>query len=72
MSRLRQYGYFLLLSFYSLLTITITQLASAQKFGYKVPDDILVQQKLKEWGQLKFGLMITWGIYSQWDIMEMV
>lgn len=31
------------------------------KFAYKAPSDKLVQQKLKEWGDLKFGLMITWG-----------
>ncbi len=45
--------------------------ATAQdKFAYKVPDDVLVQQKLKEWGDLKFGLMITWGPYSQWGVVE--
>jgi len=45
--------------------------ATAQsKFDYKVPDDILVRQKLKEWGDLKFGLMITWGPYSQWGVVE--
>ena len=41
-----------------------------QRFGYKPPEDVLVQQKLKDWGQLKFGLMITWGTYSQWGVVE--
>ena len=40
------------------------------KFDYKPPSDPLVQQKLKEWGELKFGLMITWGPYSQWGVVE--
>ena len=58
--------YCLLISF---LFISVNTLAQG-KFDYKVPDDKLVQQKLKEWGGLKFGLMITWGPYSQWGVVE--
>lgn len=32
--------------------------------------DPLVQKKLEEWQDLKFGLMMTWGPYSQWGIVE--
>jgi len=42
----------------------------AQRFDYKTPSDTLVRQKLKDWGRLKFGLMITWGTYSQWGVVE--
>jgi alpha-L-fucosidase len=36
-----------------------------------VPDpDPLVQQKLEEWQDLKFGLLMHWGPYSQWGIVE--
>jgi alpha-L-fucosidase len=32
--------------------------------------DALVKQKLEDWQDLKFGLMMTWGPYSQWGIVE--
>jgi len=36
-----------------------------------VPDtDPLVQQKLEQWQDLKFGLLMHWGPYSQWGIVE--
>lgn len=64
MARHKQYCFIFFLFF-------ISGTVSAQgKFDYKVPDDILVRQKLKEWGDLKFGLMITWGPYSQWGVVE--
>ena len=55
--------------FFLFFFITVNVIAQ-DKFAYKVPEDILVQQKLKEWGDLKFGLMITWGPYSQWGVVE--
>lgn len=36
-----------------------------------VPEtDPLVQQKLEQWQDLKFGLLMHWGAYSQWGIVE--
>ncbi len=36
-----------------------------------VPDpDPLVQQRLEDWQDLKFGLLMHWGAYSQWGIVE--
>jgi alpha-L-fucosidase len=36
-----------------------------------VPEsDPLVLKKLEEWQDLKFGLMMTWGPYSQWGVVE--
>jgi alpha-L-fucosidase len=36
-----------------------------------VPDsDPLVRQKLQKWQDLKFGLLMHWGAYSQWGIVE--
>jgi len=36
-----------------------------------VPDpDPVVQKKLAEWQNLKFGLLMHWGAYSQWGIVE--
>lgn len=37
---------------------------------YVVPDDPLVQQKLSNWQDIKFGLMMHWGTYSEWGIVE--
>ena len=51
-------------------TFICIKVNAQDKFAYKVPADILVQQKLKEWGDMKFGLMITWGTYSQWGVVE--
>jgi len=36
-----------------------------------VPEtDPLVLEKLEEWQDLKFGLLMHWGAYSQWGIVE--
>lgn len=38
--------------------------------GYVWPQDKIVLQKLDEWQDLKFGLLMHWGTYSQWGIVE--
>ena len=53
--------------FFFLFSLFINATAQS-RFDYKVPEDILVQQKLKEWGDMKFGLMITWGPDGVWMI----
>jgi len=43
----------------------------AQEAGPYVPEtDPLALQKLGEWQDLKFGLLLTWGPYSQWGVVE--
>jgi len=37
---------------------------------YVPPTDTLVQKNLSEWQNLKFGLLMHWGTYSQWGIVE--
>jgi alpha-L-fucosidase len=37
---------------------------------YMAPQDPLAQQKLAHWQDLKFGLLMHWGTYSQWGIVE--
>lgn len=37
---------------------------------YVKPSDPLVQQKLQNWQNIKFGLLMHWGTYSQWGIVE--
>ncbi|WP_153800499.1 alpha-L-fucosidase [Foetidibacter luteolus] len=38
--------------------------------NYILPADTLVQQKLSRWQDVKFGLMMHWGTYSKWGIVE--
>ena len=43
----------------------------AQENSPYVPEtDPLVVKKLTAWQDLKFGLMMTWGPYSQWGVVE--
>ena len=37
---------------------------------YEYPEDPLVAQKLDEWQDLKFGLLMHWGLYAQIGIVE--
>ena len=37
---------------------------------YYPETDPLVQEKLERWQDLKFGLLMHWGPYSQWGIVE--
>ena len=41
---------------------------SSQK--YYPPAEPLVREKLEQWQDLKFGLLMHWGAYSQWGIVE--
>ncbi|MCB0730159.1 MAG: alpha-L-fucosidase [Ignavibacteriae bacterium] len=38
--------------------------------GYVPETDPLVIEKLEQWQDLKFGLLMHWGTYSQWGIVE--
>ncbi|MCI0514415.1 alpha-L-fucosidase [candidate division KSB1 bacterium] len=42
----------------------------AQEQEYFPDPDPSVQQKLEAWQDLKFGLLMHWGPYSQWGIVE--
>ncbi len=43
----------------------------AQEHQAYFPDpDPVIQQRLEEWRDLKFGLLMHWGAYSQWGIVE--
>ena len=43
---------------------------NAQAPLYQYPSEPEVQQKIKDWQDLKFGLLMHWGPYSQWGIVE--
>jgi alpha-L-fucosidase len=38
--------------------------------GYQLPKDKQVADKITQWQDLKFGLFMHWGTYSQWGIVE--
>ncbi len=42
----------------------------AQEGQYVAPEDPLVIEKLEKWQDIKFGLLMHWGAYSQWGIVE--
>jgi len=60
------------LSIAFLFFIIITADAQQHNFSdnYVVPSDTLVQQKLAHWQDIKFGLLMHWGTYSEWGIVE--
>lgn len=43
---------------------------NAQHQEYYPDPDTAVQHRLEEWQDLKFGLLMHWGAYSQWGIVE--
>lgn len=43
---------------------------NAQEQAYFPDPDPLIQQRLEDWKDLKFGLLMHWGAYSQWGIVE--
>ncbi|MBK6903994.1 MAG: alpha-L-fucosidase, partial [Saprospirales bacterium] len=42
----------------------------SQSQPYTPDPDPLIQQRLEDWQDLKFGLLMHWGPYSQWGIVE--
>ncbi len=54
-----------------LLMVLFTGLSNAQeKDGYVAPTDTAVLHKLARWQDLKFGLFMHWGPYSEWGVVE--
>ncbi|HSB92596.1 MAG TPA: alpha-L-fucosidase [Flavitalea sp.] len=58
----------------SLFLFSMSSSAYAQQHNasheYVVPTDPDVQKKLAAWQDIKFGLMMHWGTYSQWGVVE--
>ena len=53
-----------------LTSLTAQQHSEQNHSKYIVPTDPSVQTKLKTWSNNKFGLLMHWGTYSQWGIVE--
>ena len=50
--------------------LTAQQHSEQNHSKYVVPTDPSVKTKLKTWSNNKFGLLMHWGTYSQWGIVE--
>jgi Alpha-L-fucosidase len=50
--------------------IISTNLSIAQHQKYYADPDTAIQHQLENWRDLKFGLLMHWGTYSQWGIVE--
>ncbi|MBK8951355.1 MAG: alpha-L-fucosidase [Chitinophagaceae bacterium] len=48
------------------ICVFFLQHLSAQHKEYYPDPDTAVQRRLEEWQDLKFGLLMHWGPYSQW------
>ncbi len=53
-----------------MLGIVSSVLAQHGEQKYVPDSDPLVREKLEAWQDLKFGLLMHWGAYSQWGIVE--
>lgn len=53
-----------------LLTFCIFSSVAYPQQEYFPDPDTIIQQRLEQWQDLKFGLLIHWGPYSQWGIVE--
>jgi alpha-L-fucosidase len=63
-----QIGFKKVLPFF-LFTFLATNVQAQHQEYYPDPDTA-IQHRLEEWQDLKFGLLMHWGTYSQWGIVE--
>ncbi|MEZ4810626.1 MAG: alpha-L-fucosidase [Allomuricauda sp.] len=64
----KQFSFMLLILFTGFVGVHAQAIYEEERY---VPEtDPLVLKKLEEWQDLKFGLLMHWGPYSQWGIVE--
>ena len=52
------------------LTVVALLAALGAKAQYVPPVEEDVRARIEEWQDLKFGMFIHWGAYSQWGVIE--
>ena len=53
------------------LILTVLKVAAQHEGQTYIPDpDPLIQKRIDNWQDIKFGLLMHWGPYSQWGIVE--
>ena len=60
----------LLFLFFAFMFLSVNAQEHTASLKYTLPADKLVQAKLSQWGKIKFGLLMHWGTYSQWGVVE--
>ncbi|HWB25300.1 MAG TPA: alpha-L-fucosidase [Chitinophagaceae bacterium] len=55
---------------FAVICLGILKANAQEKNSYVRPTDSLVLEKLAHWQDIKFGLLMHWGTYSQWGIVE--
>jgi len=60
----------LLFVFFAFMFIFVNAQEHTASLKYTIPSDQLVRAKLSQWGKIKFGLLMHWGTYSQWGVVE--
>jgi Alpha-L-fucosidase len=53
-----------------ILILMCSVVLSAFTREYHKPKDENLNKKISQWQDYKFGLMMHWGPYSQWGVME--
>src|SRR5947209_12471935 len=60
--------------YYSLMFLLLALNSFCQQHNasknYIYPKDSLVSNKLHQWQDVKFGLLMHWGTYSEWGVVE--
>ena len=66
--------FFRAIFFFGFVTLATTICAQEnvhpQSTGYEWPADSLVKKKLEQWQDLKFGMIIHWGLYAVAGMIE--
>jgi alpha-L-fucosidase len=60
----------LLFVFFVFMFMSVNAQEHTASLKYTIPSDQLVRAKLSQWGKIKFGLLMHWGTYSQWGVVE--
>lgn len=55
---------------FGVILVLLSIHALAQESTYVQDPDPAIQQRLEDWKDLKFGLLMHWGPYSQWGVVE--
>ena len=63
-------GFSLMIVFNLTMHVEAQQNIHPQSATYEWPDDSLVRNKLDRWQDLKFGMIIHWGLYAVPGIIE--
>lgn len=60
----------LFIVFFLIISLPVVSQAIYEEERYVPETDPMVLEKLDEWQDKKFGLLMHWGAYSQWGIVE--